>query len=81
MRGLLRSMYDSRTKTFRICQLHIKIETLHDLPLQYHRMLGRNLSKNIPKRFGVCSKHRRNVPVADTPVGFWNPTIADSNDG
>lgn len=46
--------------------------------LQYHRLLGRRDVKNPPKKFGVCSKHHRNVQCLDTPPGFWNPKIIDS---
>lgn len=52
------------------------------MPLQYHRMLGRNLEKEtwkLGKKFGVCSKHRRNIQGVETPPGFWNPKIVDSD--
>lgn len=47
---------------------------------QYHRRLGRDLDKNPPKKFGICSKHHRNVQenLLETPPGFWNPKIIDS---
>ncbi|XP_031624160.1 uncharacterized protein LOC116341314 isoform X2 [Contarinia nasturtii] len=47
---------------------------------QYHRMMGRNMEKNPPKKYGVCSKHYRNAPQFETPPGFWNPKIIDSDD-
>lgn len=42
-------------------------------------MLGRDLTKDFPKKVGVCSRHRRNIQCADTPPGFWNPKIVDSD--
>lgn len=42
-------------------------------------MLDRDLKKDFPKKFGVCSKHRRNIQGAETPPGFWNPKIIDSD--
>ncbi|XP_055306749.1 uncharacterized protein LOC129571037 [Sitodiplosis mosellana] len=45
---------------------------------EYHRKLGRDVEKNPPRKFGICSKHHRNVQVLDTPPGFWNPKIIDS---
>lgn len=35
-------------------------------------------AKSKLKKFGVCSKHRRNVDYPETPEGFWNPTIPDT---
>lgn len=49
------------------------------LSLQYHRMLGRNLEKDFPKKFGVCSKHHRINRGVETPPGFWNPKIVDTD--
>lgn len=42
-------------------------------------MLGRDVEKNPPKKFGVCGKHRRTRQGAETPPGFWNPKIDDSD--
>lgn len=55
------------------------INSLTTVSLQYHRMLGRDLKRDFPKRFGVCSKHRRNIRCAETPPGFWNPKIVDTD--
>lgn len=41
-------------------------------------MLGRDLGKNPTKKYGVCSKHYRNVVCPDTPPNFWNPKIIDT---
>lgn len=43
-------------------------------------MMGRDLEKNPPKKYGVCSKHRRNIQQQETPPGFWCPKIIDSDD-
>lgn len=43
-------------------------------------MIGRDLDKNPPKKIGVCSKHHRNILRPDTPPGFWNPKIQDSDE-
>lgn len=41
-------------------------------------MLGRGeMSRS--KKYGVCWKHHRNVQVLQTPPGFWNPKIPDSD--
>lgn len=42
-------------------------------------MIGRDITKKKPKKYGVCSKHRRNIQCLDTPPGFWNPKIIDSD--
>lgn len=42
-------------------------------------MLGRDVEKNPPKIYGVCAKHRRARQGAETPPGFWNPKIVDSD--
>lgn len=42
-------------------------------------MLGRDMKKDFPKQYGVCSKHRRNYQSVETPPGFWNPKIVDSD--
>lgn len=41
-------------------------------------MLGRDTVKNPPRKYGVCSKHHRNIRATNTPPGFWNPKISDS---
>lgn len=42
-------------------------------------MIGRDMYKNPSKKYGVCSKHHRNVQCLNTPPGFWNPKIIDSD--
>lgn len=42
-------------------------------------MLGRDMKKDFSKNYGVCSKHRRNNQCVETPPGFWNPKIVDSD--
>lgn len=46
----------------------------------YHITLGRDLATYTGK-YGVCSKHwRSDKRPIDTPYGFWNPKIADTDE-